>query len=277
MHLPTLRLLFVRAMLLCGALLPGLAVAKSASTPLREPARVMLLGLFHFDNPGLDAVKFKPIDVRQPAEQAYLVALAERIARFKPTKVLLEYPAKNDALINQRYTDHLADRFDLPLNEIYQLGFRIARLTGHTRVFGFDEQPPPAKLELWGSLEKEAPAKYKQLLALIGSLSERYEREHRTLGLREILARSNSPAEDRLNKGFYMLLNDVAAEKGTYHGADASAHWWHRNLRMYALVQMHAQPGDRVVVIAGSGHAAILRDLLAADGERVEEDVRPYL
>ena len=99
---------------------------------------------------------------------------------------------------------------------------------------------------------------------------------HRTLSLKDILTQSNSTREDLRNKGFYMLLNDVAAEEGLFHGADASADWWHRNLRMYALVQTHAQPGERVLVIAGSGHTAILRDLLRADSARVEEDVVPF-
>lgn len=30
----------------------------------------MLLGLIHLDSPGLDAVKYRPIGVIQPAEQA---------------------------------------------------------------------------------------------------------------------------------------------------------------------------------------------------------------
>ncbi|MBK7902510.1 MAG: hypothetical protein IPJ97_05735 [Proteobacteria bacterium] len=49
---------------------------------------------------------------------------------------------------------------------------------------------------------------------------------------------SNTPQEDQRNKGFYMLLNDVAAGKGLSHGADASANWWHRNLRMYAWCRL---------------------------------------
>jgi hypothetical protein len=32
-----------------------------------------------------------------------------------------------------------------------------------------------------------------------------------------------------------------------------------------------------VLVIAGSGHTAILRDLLGSDGVRIEETVVPYL
>lgn len=256
-------------------LLLAASMAAPAQTPVEKPpAKVMFLGLFHFDNPGLDAVKYKPRDVMQPAEQAYLVSLSERLARFAPTKVLLEYPAKNDAVFNQRYADYLAGNFELRKNEIYQIGFRVAKLAGHTRVHGFDVQVP-GDVALWGYLSK-APDAERKMMALIATESQRLNEMHRTLSLKDILTQSNSTPEELRNKGFYMLLNDVAAEEGLFHGADASANWWHRNLRMYALVQTQAQPGERVLVIAGSGHTAILRDLLRADGARVAEDVVPF-
>lgn len=263
--------------LLCGGLLLAASAAVQAQTPApvdKPPAKVMLLGLFHFDNPGLDAVKYTPRDVMQPAEQAYLAGLSERLARFAPTKVLLEYPAKNDATINQRYTDYRAGKFELRKNEIYQIGFRVAKLAGHARVHGFDVHVP-GEVALWGYLPK-VPDAERKMMALIATESQRLNDMHRTLSLKDILTQSNSTREDLRNKGFYMLLNDVAAEEGLFHGADASADWWHRNMRMYALVQMHAQAGERVLVIAGSGHTAILRDLLRADSARVEEDVVPF-
>lgn len=241
-----------------------------------QPARVMLLGLFHFDNPGLDAVKYTPLDVMKPAEQTYLDGLAHRLSAFGPTRVLLEYPEKSDAVINQRYAEYRAGRYTLGRNEIYQLGFRVAQRSGLQRVHGFDTEAPKYGDALWGQLSK-APAAEKKLMALIASESVRLQDLHRAQALGDILALSNSAAEDRRNKGFYILLNDVAAADGQFLGADASANWWHRNLRMYALVQSHAQPGERVLVIAGSGHTAILRDLLRADAERVEADVLPYL
>lgn len=245
--------------------------------PAPVPAKVMLLGLFHFDNPGLDAVKFTPIDVMQPKEQAYLQALCERIAAFKPTKVLLEYPPQSDELFNQRYADYLAGRYELKLNEIYQLGFRIARLAGLKRVHGFDERDSPSDGALWEYLAKDAPAAMKEVESLIAALSTRFQHEHRTLSLRDLLRKSNSPADDNLNKSFYLMLNDVGAGQRKFVGADASAQWWQRNFRMYANVQVHAGPGERVVVIAGSGHTAILRDLVKVDPKRVEEKVAPYL
>lgn len=265
-----------RVALLCLMLaMPPFAVRAQGTAQPVAPAQVMLLGLFHFDNPGLDAVRYEPLDVMQPEAQAYLEELSARLARFAPTRVLLEYPEKSDAVINQRYADFMAGQFTLPRNEIYQLGFRVARLMRHTRVHGFDAAAPAREIKLWDYLARD-PATEKRLMDLIGVESARLQQLHRTRSLQDILRLSNSAEEDRRNKGFYMLLNPVAAASGEFHGADASADWWHRNLRMYALVQEQAAPGERVLVIAGSGHTAILRDLLRADGDRQEVDVLPF-
>ncbi len=114
------------------------------------------------------------------------------------------------------------------------------------RVYGFDASAPPQEL-------------------------------HRSKSLQEILTLGNAPEEDRRNEGFYMFLNAVAARVHLFYGADASADRWQRNLRMYALIQQEAGPGERVLVIAGSGQTAILRDFLASDSLRVEENILPYL
>jgi hypothetical protein len=266
----------MRLLVLCLALaLPFASFAQGAADSRTAPAKVLLLGLFHFDNPGLDAVKYKPIDVFRAEPQTYILGLTERLARFAPTKVVLEFPEARDETINRQYAEFLAGKTDLPKNEIYQLGFRIARLAQLKRVHGFDTAAPPQEVKLWGYLSKE-PEANTRLMALIDAESRRQQILHETKTLKEILVVSNTETEDRRNKGFYMLLNSVAADNGLFHGADASANWWHRNLRMYALVQRYASPGERVLVIAGSGHIALLRDFLRADSERIEEDVLGY-
>ena len=257
-----------------GALLAGPPAVRAQSRP--AAARVLLLGLFHFDNPGLDAVRYTPLDVMQPAAQADLEGLADRLARFAPTRVLLEYRAASDAAMNERYARYRQDRFELPNNEIYQVGFRVARRAGLAQVHGFDLDAPGASDALWKALP-ELPATQARLMARIQAESQRLQQAHRSLSLRELVALCNTPEADRRNKGFYMLLNDAGAGDGRFLGADASAHWWHRNLRMYAQLQQHAAAGERVLAIAGSGHTAILRDLLHADLDRVAEDLRSYL
>lgn len=255
---------------------PAAAQAQAqAAAQAPAPAKVMFIGLWHFDNPGLDAVKYTPIDVMKPAEQAYLVALAKRIAGFKPTRILLEYPAERDAVMNQRYQDWLAGRFELPVNEIYQLGFRIAKEAGLKRVEGFDVRDVKGDDSIWPHLMQD-PALSKEFGAMIADMSKRLTHMHKTMDMKALLRRNNHPDEDRENKSFYLWLNPIGTDAAPHMGSNASTQWWQRNFRMYALVQKAAQPGERVVVIAGQGHTAVMRDFLRADLKRVEEHPDAY-
>ena len=271
---------FATLLVTLGAICAAASVQAQTSNlptpaPIPAPARILLLGLWHFDNPGLDAVKYTPIDVMKPAEQAYLQALSARIAAWKPTRVLLEYQPKSESLINQRYADYLDDKFELRVNEIYQLGFRIAKLSGLKSVSGFDVRDVPGDNAIWGHLMKDA-ALSKEFTTMIASMSAKLNEQHKTMSLKALLQRNNQLEEDHDNKSFYLWLNPIGTADTPTLGADAATQWWQRNFRMYALIQQAAKPGERVVVIAGQGHTAILRDLLKSDRQRVEEKPDSY-
>jgi hypothetical protein len=125
-------------------------------------------------------------------------------------------------------------------------------------------------------MAKHEPEAKKALEAEFQLLGATMEKEQATLSLAELLLLTNDPARDALNKSMYLRTNAVDAGGG-FVGADASASWWHRNFRMYANIQKVAAPGRRVIALAGQGHTAILKDLLAVDDLRAAEDVRPYL
>jgi hypothetical protein len=254
--------------LLAALCCAGSVLAATAQTAV--PARVMLIGLWHFDNPGLDAVKVKPIDVMRPAEQKYLQDLTVQLAAFKPTRVLLEYPTSSDAVMNQRYQDFVAGKFELKVNEIYQLGFRIAKAAGLNRVEGMDVRGGPSDDALWKHLMQD-PALSAEFKDMIAAMSVNQQKQHDTLSLRELLLLHNEERFDRDNQSFYLWLNTIGTDSAPYLGADAAAHWWQRNFRMYAHIQRAAQPGGRVLVIAGQGHTAVMRDLLKSDLRRQEE------
>ena len=255
-------------------LLPALA---SAAPPAPEPARVMLLGMFHFANPGRDMVQTQVINVMTPQNQTYLDGLAARMQTFRPTDVLVECSPTDQARYDQQFNDYLAGNFPLPSNETYQIGFRIAKLTGLRGVTCFDEgQVGWEAKPMFDYLEKNDPQRKQELEALFKSLGETMSHEQETLSLPQLLQLTNDPARDALNKSIYLRTNDVDAG-GSFAGADASASWWHRNFRMYGNIQKAAAPGRRVVVLAGQGHTVILKDLLAVDAQRKAEDVRGYL
>lgn len=243
----------------------------------QSEAKVLMMGVFHFANPQNDVVKSDQINVMTPASQAYLEGLAQRLAAFDPTAVLLEYDVANDQKIQERYADYRSGDFELPSNEVYQIGFRVAKLAGLERVESFDEREVHWNAQpLFAYLEaQESPVKAR-FDGIISEFTQRTNRDHATKSLRQLLIGMNQPTLDSQNKALYLLTNDVGVADGTFVGADATASWWHRNFRMYARIQQHAGPGARVLVIGGQGHTAILRDFLADDPDRLAVDVLAY-
>lgn len=116
----------------------------------RIPVTVALfLGVFHFSSPGKDAVRVDQIDVMAEPGQAYLAALARKLATYRPTRLLVEvHPSRIDKT-NERYRAYLAGGLEPDRSEVEQLAFRIAEESGLDRLHGVDERLP---LMLFGQL-----------------------------------------------------------------------------------------------------------------------------
>jgi len=230
-----------------------------------EPAQVMLIGTFHFSNPGRDAVKVGDFDVMSAESQAWLQAFAERLADFKPTQVLLEYNPGNEDLMNQRYADYLAGNYELEVNEVYQLGFRIAKLSGLKSVKSFDHRDLNWNAEPMFEYAKQHDSpEMKQFNQIIEDVTREQNSAMETMNMGGLMHHFNDPQQDRINMDLYLATNAIGAGDG-WSGADATASWWQRNFRMYANIQKAAHPGARIIVIGGQGHMAILKTLLATD------------
>ena len=247
------------------ALIALAALLLSMNLQATEPAQIMLFGTFHFQDAGLDVVKSKDIDIFATDAQQYLQELTQRLAGFKPTKILLEYDPESDELVNQRFRDYLAGNYELAANEIYQLGFRIAKEAGHERVYSFDNRGVEWQAEAMFEYAKQHDSpEMKTFNDIIKTVTAEGEKARATLSLRELLMRANDPDQERINMDLYLATNPIGAGDG-YSGADASASWWHRNFRMYANIQKLTGPGERIIAIGGTGHMAILKQFLEID------------
>ncbi len=262
------------AVLLCMASLPALAWAVA---PSPEPAKVMMMGVFHFANPGRDMVKSGVINVMTKDNQAWLEGFASRVAAFHPTDVLVECEPADQAKFDEQFAAYQKGTFALTSSEVYQIGFRVAKAAGIDKVTCFDEGTVGWDAEpIFDYIKKNDSNAQAALDAMYKTLSARQNRDQSTLSLARLLQGTNDESRDRENKDLYIRTNAVDSG-GSFAGADASASWWHRNFRMYANVQKAAAPGQRVLVIAGAGHTAILKDLLAIDSQRQSENVNGYL
>ena len=243
----------------------------------QPPAEVLLFGVFHFHNPGRDVVRVDQTDVSTPDSQSYLEALTARLCGFRPTAILLEFDRTREPEIRQQLAKYLGGESELSANEIQQIGFRVAEKCGVERLYGFDESEVGWDAEpLFEYLETSEPELLDALNNDVAQLQAAETAAHQDLNLRELLVRANDPEQDRINKDLYLVTN-AAGAGSNFEGADAAARWWRRNFRMYANIQRYAQPGERILVVAGSGHTAILRDFLEIDRRISAEDIQNYL
>ncbi len=240
-----------------------------------KQAEVMVMGTFHFTNPGLDVVKNQQINITTDENQTYLKNLSQRIAQaFAPTHILLECEKSEQQEYQNEFDAYSKNNFTLPVNENYQLGFRIAKAVGNTKVICFDErkvgwEPEAMFAVLEGNAEEKATFDH-----FIAKLTNDVDELHKTKTLAYLLKMNNDEKWDTLNKSFYIRTNHLGTDE-QYEGADAAASWWHRNFRMYANIQRTATQNTRVFVLAGQGHTSILKDLLKLDPQRTSVDVMP--
>ena len=254
-------------------------------------AKVLMLGVFHFSNPGLDAYKTQhAFDVTTQQRQKEVAELITLLAAFKPTKIALEFKSSRQAEIDKLYQQYLRDEYELGTNEVYQIGFRLARRLGHSRVYLVDaparyytpykeHQERVKSLENTGALKDANDGwneRYKQLYAYDDELKTKQT-------LREHLLYINSESRIRESHGHYLVSDfkqgtALADDNDAFLGPDLMTGWFNRNLRIFRNLQRLTESKDeRILLVIGSGHLPILRFLAENSPEYELVDVDEYL
>lgn len=252
----------------------------SAPSPAMEadaaPARVLFLGTHHFANPGLDVVKAEVDDVLAPHRQAEIEAVVERLAGFRPTRIAVEARADAARRLDQAYAAYRSGTRDLARDEHEQMGFRLAARLQHPRVHPIDHAGEfPFEAMMAYAMEHD-PAFVDFVRRTAAEMGEEEERMHREMSIGGQLRARNDPEWIAREHGLYTRFARVGAGD-TYVGANLLAAWYARNIRIFANLRRVAEPGERVLVIFGSGHAAILRELIAHAPDMVLIDARDHL
>lgn len=246
-------------------------------------SKVMVLGVFHFRDAGLDTYKPKyPFDILNEERQQELDTLLVKIAAYNPTKILIESNRiKMDSITNTHYQNYLKGGFkiDDKANEIFQIGFKLAKKLGHNRLYpadasadwfgvelDWDNYDDVAYLKSRNQYEKYSRYDYEPFYELHDSLKT-------THSLSEHLLLINNP-KDRLKDHQSYLTSILEGAGDNYLGADNVARWYRRNLRIFANAYDIAdfQKEERLLLIYGSGHVWQLRQFFkdSPDFEYVE-------
>lgn len=246
----------------------------------RRP-QVVLLGTFHFQDAGLD--EYKPKAVFDPLARPGRKQVAEvldRLAQFAPTKVVVEYPASAQDKLDELFRRYQEGKAKPSRNEIVQIGFALAHRLKHPRVYGFDAPmnqaiPAPDVAAAAKRLGQEQLTDPKEVRCYYAAFA-RIDQMKTELTLRQTLRVMNDPEVVRLLNGVYFNGAHRVADGKEYPGPDGFlTRWYNRNLRMFAnLRRVASAPADRVLVVVGAGHLAILRHCvtLCPELELVETD-----
>jgi len=220
------------------------------------PAQVMIVGTYHFSNPGRDLHNVAADDVLAPERQKQLEAINAALAAFKPTRVAVEWDAKT---VEERYPKYLNGELAASRNEVVQLGFRLAKHMGLEHVDGIDVDGdfPYEAVTAWARAHG-AMARLEAVNALTQASVEQITRLQRDAGIAAALKHMNAPRQIDADNRFYAELMHFGSGD-EQPGAKLLAAWTARNLEICARLVQATKPGDRVVVFYGAGHSFLLR------------------
>jgi hypothetical protein len=258
------------------SLVLGIASAAAQAPTQAEPAHVLILGTYHFANPGLDVVQIEVDDVLSDRRQAEIQELIDALAAFAPTKIAVEQMPETRTRLDSLFHAYLAGTHELSRNEVQQVGFRLAARRGLDRVYPIDhrgEFPFGAVMEY---AQEHDPAFVESIQEELQRITTEENRRQREYTIGQILRLSNDPQELAADHGSYLRFASVGGGD-TYVGADLLSKWYDRNIRIHTNLQQIAAPGDRILVIVGAGHAPILRHLVTSDPEMVLVEAVDYL
>jgi len=266
----------VRALALCILPIAAAFAVEPVHAQAGPRAQVMILGTYHMDNPGADYVNPEVDDVLAAPRQAEIAAVVQALAEFRPTRIAIEASPSRDSLHYARYRAYRAGEYELRRGEIDQIGYRLGGMMDHERLYPVDYR---LDMDVGGVMQFAAENGQGELAqrmndAVQGIVADANARM-RISSVGGILADANSAQADSLH-GWYMVLATVGRDS-TYKGAGEVANWYTRNLHIFANIARVARPGERVLVIMGSGHGTLLRQFIRESPDLELVSVEPYL
>jgi len=253
------------AMLAASFVVGPLPVPGPVARPVAPRAEVLVLGVYHMDNPGRDVFNVQADDVLAPKRQQEIAQLLKVLKEFRPTKIAVECVAGQVPLA-QEYADYLAGRRELTRNEVEQIGYRLARELGQGAVHPVDADGdfPVQRLAEYA----ESHGRAQEYEALMGVIGDRVKAQSDFLAshtVLEMLLRMNSDEVVADDVGFYYRTARFG-EDGDWPGADLVSEWFRRNMRIHSnILRLIGSPDERVLVIFGAGHLGWLQRNVLSD------------
>jgi hypothetical protein len=241
-----------------------LCLSAAAQQKKEKEVKILLLGTFHFDNPGLDVAKFKDADILSPKRQKEVEEVTSLLKKYAPDKIFIEGVTAAQPQIDSLYSMYKAGNKKLSASETEQLGFRLANQLGLSTLYGVDYKE--AEFPFDSLMKSATEANQTEITSFVQRTIEEVQKTFnealQKLTIKEMMLRENSEALMKLQHEFYFRLLP-AGNPGNHIGSYLVSEWWRRNMVICEniLKQLNGQE-EKILVIFGSGHTAILSEIM---------------
>lgn len=244
-----------------------------------DAAKVAVLGVFHFGGSSGDMAAMHMADPFGKRRQDDIKELVAQLAEFKPTKILVEHPKKRQALLDERYNNYLSGKDTLRVNETQQVGFRLAKQLGHSQLYAIDYN---VDLPFDGIVEycqrTGRMGEFEEFVTMIKEYVANQNTVLDTMRISAYFARTNTPAADRFTNDVYIGKALSWGDSISEAGARVAATWWERNFVILKnIAETIESKEDRILVIIGGGHRAVLRNAIIDRSDMEYVEVSEYL
>lgn len=276
------------ALLTCMS--PGFAQNKKEIGQSKK--EVILLGVYHFDNPGQDSYNTEVDDYFSENRQKEIEEVVSRLKKFQPTKVFVEARPERQVALDSLYRRYKGDEISLKeipggRNEVYQIGFRLAKQLNLPSPLAIDYQGYWLGDYVDFIADTLAYSDYLNYQVIQADNAIKKSREYQSNSILQNLTRLNEWDNILANHHYYnniaIHVRDTAKIMFQYQeqeaeidglpylmrsfdfneiGVEMIAEWYKRNLFIYRSILDQTQKEDRVLIIIGSGHIRYLHQLL---------------
>lgn len=219
---------------------------------MERKTEIVLVGTYHFAYQE-DVLRDK---------QAEILELVDFLADFNPSKIAVEWERSEQEELNKRYTK-IEENYEM--NEIEQVGFRLATKLDHKKVVGVNWAGPLTQEEMM-VLNQSIQENYPGVLQGVEAFSEK----NAALSPEQTLLESyhnlnNQELTKELEQMYLSFL--VVENNGQNIGVSFLSKWIERELVIVKNIsEMLEKPKERILLIVGGDHLWMLNKLFEGKG-----------
>ncbi|PEB51091.1 hypothetical protein CON65_00995 [Bacillus pseudomycoides] len=207
--------------------------------------------------------------------QAEIEELVSFVQKFSPTKIAVEVITDENDRLNEQFKQYKLGTYKLVLNEIDQIGFRMAANLQHEQIYAVDWMGGSDVTDVWevhGWAKKNQPQLFEEIFGWVPELELTDDKS-----VLDFYKELNDPV--LLNKLHKLYVNMARiGDFGHYVGMEWLTWWYKRNLIMYSnIARLIDSPEERILFIVGSSHCSIVSKFLEEGENCVVVSPQNYL